>query len=652
MLQEIGFPQKDPTAKEDLLLRELTYRLADQNRPVKTLVVMDNVESLRQTPDWPWFEKFLKDWADRGQRSRVLVTTRLEAMTASPLELGGLSEAEGAAFLQREGLTGDRIVDLIELASGHPLLLKLAAAWVRQTAGAAVDAGAIAFFSHLFEQYREDADSLAEAKVELIFEQVFEALPEGWQELLLRVSMYRLPFDLAMAQAMLEAVTVAELQTLVERALLVAEGERFTLHPLAAELVRQRVPKAVRGQAHDQAMTYYLAHTQPWDGTIASCQEELEAFYHNCELGQYNLAYQVLNRCFELLYQAGYWRNLLPFYQRLTQQWQAADEAETKNLGWAWTRLGNLYQPLGDTQAAIASHKQAQALFKSLAFQKGEAASLGNLGVAFETLGQYQQAIEFHEQQLGIMREINDFKGVANAQGGLGNAYFSLGQYQQAIAFYDQQLDISREIGDRNGEADALGGQGNAYFSLRKYQQAITFYNQQLDISREIDDRGGAAASLGNLGSAYHSLGQYQWAIKSYQQSLGIKQEIGDCRGEAIVLWNLACLYRQRGQFKRAIHPRHQSYRVWHDMQLPLTTAPFSPIIKTMAQSMGDDWAKKLIADEKAMAWLFLSRDHLTFGLRTFLSSLTRLPKALNIKPLVLWFALGIALVLLIAWLR
>ncbi|PZO35465.1 MAG: hypothetical protein DCF17_18625 [Shackletoniella antarctica] len=365
VLQEIGFPQKDPNAKEDLLLRELTYRLNDQNRPVKTLVVMDNVESLRQTNDWPWFEQFLQAWATQGQGSRILVTTRPDGVTVAPLKLGGLSLAEGTAFLQQEGLAGDRFAELIELADGHPLLLNLAAAWVRQTTGTTVNEQAIDFFRHLFEPYRGDAASLAEAKVELIFEQVFEALSATWQDLLLRVSVYRLPFDLAMAQAMEETVTAEDLQGLVARALLVAEEERFTLHALIAELVQERVSDVVRKEAHEQAIAYYQAHYQPWDGTIASCEENLEAFHHACELGQYAQANGILNRCVGLLDRAGYWRNLLPLYQTLTQHWQPVNDEETRNLGWAWTQLAGLYNNLGDSRLAIDTYQRAKALFAS-----------------------------------------------------------------------------------------------------------------------------------------------------------------------------------------------------------------------------------------------------------------------------------------------
>ncbi|MGB6017744.1 MAG: tetratricopeptide repeat protein, partial [Nodosilinea sp.] len=562
VLQEIGFPQKDPNAKEDLLLRELTYRLNDQNRPVKTLVVMDNLESLRQTTDWHWFEQFLQTWAAQGQRSRMLVTTRPDGVTAAPLELGGLSLAEGTTFLQREGLAGNRFAELIGLAEGHPLLLNLAATWVRQTSRTTVDERAIDFFRHLFRPYRGNAASLAEAKVELIFGQVFEALSQPWQDLLLRVSVYREPFDLAMAQAMGKTVTAEDLQGLVARALLVAEEERFTLHALIADLVQHRVSEVVRREAHEQAIAYYQANYRPWDGTMASCQEALEAFHHACELGQYGRAYKILGRCVNLLDRAGYWRDLLPLYQTLTQHWQAVDDEETQNLGWAWNKLAGLHSQLGDYQPAIDTCQQAKALFSSIDFLKGEAVSLGNLGLVYHSLGQYQRAIEFQQQALNIAKEIGDRRGESDSLGGLGIAYCALGQYQRAIEFQQQALNIAKEIGDRRGESDSLESLGIAYGSLGQYQRAIEFHYQSLNITREISDRRGESDSLESLGNAYGSLDQYQRAIKFYQQSLNIAQEIGDRRGEAASLGGLGSAYSSLGQYQRAIEFYQQSLNI------------------------------------------------------------------------------------------
>lgn len=114
-------------------------RLNDPNGSVKMLVVMDQVENAIGRSDWQWYESFLSQWAEDGRRSAVLVTSRSSILSTSTIALTGLNEAEGIAFFDRKGITGIGRSELITLASGHPLLLKLAAAWAKETYGARVD---------------------------------------------------------------------------------------------------------------------------------------------------------------------------------------------------------------------------------------------------------------------------------------------------------------------------------------------------------------------------------------------------------------------------------------------------------------------------------------------------------------------------------
>jgi hypothetical protein len=187
VLQEIDKPNHDPQATEATLLQDLLVRLRDANVPVKTLVVMDQLEAIAQANDWQWFEQFLTKWAADGKVSRVLVTTRSAIPSQNSIDLGGMNVAEGTVFFEREGLTGDRFPELIDLAGGHPLLLKLAATWTRETYGARVDDRAIDFFSKLFANDQLDP----KAGVETIFGLIFGALPIGLQDLLCGVSVYR-----------------------------------------------------------------------------------------------------------------------------------------------------------------------------------------------------------------------------------------------------------------------------------------------------------------------------------------------------------------------------------------------------------------------------------------------------------------------------
>ena len=741
-------------------MRETYERLSDAELVEKVLsdltenrylLVMDNLETLFQSEElWGPYGDFLDSWLGRSGGGCVLLTSqyRLKLPMGNVrkwIGLKGLTVGQGVALLQGEGVVGE-LSDMeafVEAADGHPLLLTLAINLLKtqeeeeQESPEVLRLGksSVAMLWEIVEMHRGDA----EASVGKVLDASFDRLYPEWMRVLLwRSSVLRVNFGLEEAQAMVdESVDLSNLLHLARWSFLQEEKAdrewKFNFLPLIARYLQSGAEEQQElNIAHEKAIGFYEAHYQKWDGTIESCRSELEGFYHACELGEYQRAMEILDRCFNSLDLAGEWPSLLPLVERLTSEWNAADDAEEENLGWAWSRSGVLYYRLGDVQLAIGDYLKAQAIFDRLDFpegkaavfctlgnaydllgdyqkaidfhsqhnemalaigdKKGIAASLGNLGNAYQSLGDYQKAIDFHSQYNDMAQAISDKQGIANSLGSLGiaykslgdyqkaidfhsqhnemaqaigdkkgiaislnnlgNAYQSLGDYQKAIDFHSQSIEIKQAIGDKKGIAASLGNLGNAYQSLGDYQKAIDFHSQSIEIAQAIGDKRCIAKSLGSVGNAYHSLGKYQKAIDFHLKSMEIKQAIGDKAGVARSLFNLSNVYQQRRRLKLAMHYRHQAYRIWQDMNLPLAAAPFPAWNKSLIQSMGDTWAEQLIASDKAMAWLMLPLGYLLFALRTLLSPLTHLQKKLKIKPLWFWFCVGITIVFLIAWLK
>jgi tetratricopeptide (TPR) repeat protein len=563
VLQEIGFLIDDPRVTDEALITELVYRLTEK----RCLLVLDQLEAVQESPDLESFGEFLRTWRQRGHKSVVVITTRSSNIVATEanyrLDLAGFTEAEGADFLRRQGIGAEEaggMETLVQVAEGHPLLLGLAVSWLRQEASRKIDRTGLDFFAGLFQKYRGDA----EAKVEEIFSRLFEELPERLQRLLLGVVVYRDDFGLEMARGMLADVEVEDLRSLVDEGFLLVRGDRWLLHPLMGRLVGQALVVADQDrESHQKAIDYFMLHMKTEVSSIEDCTEHFEVFHHWCELGQYALADQIMDNCIEFLNRRGYYYELLPIYERLTNIWsiyQPDDAGEQQILGWAWGKLGWLYYSLGKYQTAINAYKQAQILFKDNLFNK--AFPLIGLGTVHYSMGEYQNATSFYQQSLVIQQEIGDRNGEANSLIGLGNVYNSTGKYQKAISFYQQSLVIQQEIGDRNGEEKSLGNLGNVYNSIGKYQMAIGFHQQSLVIQQEIGDRNDEAKSLGNLGNIHNSMGEYQNAINAYRQSLAIRQEISDRHGEAASLNSLGNAYYSIGDCRMSIGFHRQSLAI------------------------------------------------------------------------------------------
>jgi tetratricopeptide (TPR) repeat protein len=563
VLQEIGFLIDDPRVTNEALITELVYRLTEK----RCLLVLDQLEAVQESPDLESFGEFLRTWRQRGHKSVVVITTRSSNIVATEandrLDLAGFTEAEGADFLCRQGVGAEEagaMETLVQVAEGHPFLLNLAASWLRQEAGGMIDQVGLNFFAGLFRRCRK------EAKVEELFRRLFEDLPERLQRLLLGVVVYRDAFGLEMARVMLSDVGLEDLRSLVSAGFLAVKGDRWFLHPLTGNLIKQELRTIDRHrESHQKAISYFTSNIKQSAEIIKNkdCTEELEIFYHHCELGEYALANRIMNSCVRFLEKRGYYLDLLPIYEQLTLSWSQTDAEENKQeLGWAWTQLGILYYQLGHYQSAITTHQQAQIEFKELNFSEGMASSLGNLGIVYQSLGDYQKSIYFHQQSLAIQHDIGDINGEASSLCNLGCAYFSLGNYQKAIYFHQQSLAIRRDIGDINGEASSLCNLGSISHLLGDYQKAVDFQQQSLTIYRDIGYVYGESFSLMNLGTVHHSIGKYQKAIDYYHQSLSIQREISDPFGEAGSLNGLGNAYRSIKEYQKAIDYYQESLAI------------------------------------------------------------------------------------------
>jgi tetratricopeptide (TPR) repeat protein len=469
---------------------ELIVKVLNKLAERRCLLVLDNLETLFQTEElWQPYGEFLAAWLGLASAGQLLLTSQLRLDLPGSawqwLPLKGLELAQGVALLKAQQIEGsdEQLAEFVDRVDGHPLLLRLAASWLQQQAKNDLEPAAIDRLGQeileILGQHRGDTATSMGKLLDLSFSRLH---PEWLQVLLWRLSVLRGSFGLEMAQAMVsEAVDLIQVRRLARWSFVqeqkVAGEWRFEFLPLIGrylQLGAKAAGEEING--HQRAIKYFSEHIQEWDGKIASCAEALEIFHHQCEQGEYQLAKQVMDGCFNQLDLAGYYQELVKVYERLIGEWQnPVSDDEKFHLGWALTNLGNSYRKIGQIFLAITAHYEAKNLFYFIDYAKGKAASLGNLGNIQQSLSEYQLAIDFYQQSLEITRKIGDRQGEANLLGSLGNAYQSLGEYQRAIYFCNQSLEIAREIGDRQGESKSLGSLGHVYQSLCKYKQAISF---------------------------------------------------------------------------------------------------------------------------------------------------------------------------------
>ncbi len=552
LLEQLGRDYDEKWDEETLIGQVIAGLIAEP-----CLLVLDNMETVIPAKGKSVYGQFLSQWLGNGGNSKLLLTSR-EQPTLAPnllprcywLPLKGLAEADAIRLVTEDyGLTGtkEELADFVNQMGRHPLLMQLVSSWMREELGEGVgvtEAENLGLDLFTVEGYHRDTETCVREVVAASLARLSARLGDS----LKRLSVLRGIFALGLAQGLTAEATEAELRYLARLSLLqefppeLKEGKRrrFQFLPLIQMFVQQQADSEVLRSAHQAALDYFLAHlpAPPWE-SLEDLTAYLEGFYHAGELGEWQLAFDILNEerggegknksVDEFLDFQGFYRQKVKLYEQVIAEGQREQDCYRNS----FNCLGNCYWSLGQYEKAIALYQQSIEISEEIGYRQGVAISLGNLGCCYVSLGQYEKAIALYQQSIEISEEIDYRQGVAMSLGNLGNCYYSLGQYQKAIALYQQDHDISEEIGGRQGMAMSLGNVGLCYHSLGQYEKAIVHHQQYHDISEEIGFRQGVAISLGNLGNCYDDLGQYEKAIAYQQQSLEISEEIGFREGVA-----------------------------------------------------------------------------------------------------------------------
>jgi tetratricopeptide (TPR) repeat protein len=562
LLEQLGQPY-DEKWDEETLIQQMVQGLTQE----PCLLVLDNLETVVTAETDSVYGQFLSQWLATGCNSKLLLTSR-EKPSFAPnllrrcdwLALKGLAEADAIRLVTEDyGLTGTKkeLAHFVNQMGRHPLLMQLVLSWMREELGEGVGVTEVENLGlDLFTvkgHHRRDTETCVREVVAASLARLSARLGDS----LKRLSVLRGIFDLGLAQGLTAEVTEAELRYLARLSLLQEfppepkEGKRrrFQFLPLISMVVQQQADSELLRSAHQAALDYFLAHlpAPPWESLedLTALTAYLEAFYHAGELGEWQLAFDVLNEerggegknksVDQFLDFQGFYRQQAQLYEQVIAGSQREQDCHRKSLN----RLGLCYYSLGQYEKAIAYHQQSLEIKEEIGDRQGVAKSLGHLGTCYFCLGQYEKAINYHQQHRDISKDIGFRQGVAISLGNLGLCYNWLGQYEKAITLYQQSLAIKKEIGDQKSVTKSLGNLGNCYYLLGQYEKASVHYQQSLDISEEIGDRQGVAISLGNLGNCYDGLGQYEKAINYLQRQYKITKEMGFREGVAHSLHNM-----------------------------------------------------------------------------------------------------------------
>ena len=226
------------------------------------------------------------------------------------------------------------------------------------------------------------------------------------------------------------------------------------------------------------------------------------------------------------------------------------------------SKIGALYDLLGEKKKAVEYYNQALTLSREVKFKRAEAYILNGLAAAYYSVSEKQKALDYYERALPLFKkgfEPKEFNYSFTIEGVYGDLGIPVISYYEATQLPTPTAEpparpkapgkfIVAPQRDLKGEAVTLNGIGSVQADFREPERAIEYFNQALKLWRSTNKEGGAAkegeaATLNNIGGAYRVLGNTQKAVEYYTQSLDLRREIGDRAGEAITLNNLGAIY-------------------------------------------------------------------------------------------------------------
>jgi len=480
--------------------------------------------------------------------SKVLLTSRAEDVRlprTGKVGLEGLSVENGIRlFLQTAESYGAiippdqtvSVAELVQLLSGHPLAIQMAAARVG-TFGLSPDT----LRQQIMGGTWPDAQNVLEASVDMVNEQA--------RTLFRRLAVFASDFDAQAIDGVCQVdgwqAAVAELE---QAGLVQGQGERYQLHPLTRSAALAELEKHGERENYEQrAAAYYLRVAQTAESTISYgdmsivsnvVRDEIanmlagQEWYWTHEHWQEVIAYG------DALYNLLVLGNLLDARLTVVQRALAASKrsGETGAEACFLYALADVYQVQARWLEAIELYEQSLTLYQRLGDQLGEANALQAQGNALYYIKWIDRALACFDRALDLYRVLGARLGEANVLKAHGDVLAYMDRRDEALARYEQAFGLFRAVGNRLGEANVLQAQGDVLAFQDRRDEALARYEAALGLFRAVGDRLGEANVLQAQGDVLAFQKQNAEALARYEQALGLFRAVGDRLGEANVL--------------------------------------------------------------------------------------------------------------------
>ena len=357
---------------------------------------------------------------------------------------------------------------------------------------------------------------------------------------------------LAEASGLKEPECSKYLGQLVENSIARREGDRFSLHQLVRDFVREGLDSESRKEViQSQIVSAACVYADRYSVETATGYDKLEGELDN------------LKGAIDYAEQSSAWANLIDIARPLLESrildirgyWDMAVKIGRAGMAAAernssWSVFAIFADSVAKVMQAQGDHNEADHLLqRSQEIQENTGATLvpevrGIFRQAESALkkGDCATARDLCAKAVDLSRELKKQSEVASGLNLLGEIACNEGDYQRAKELLQESLDMSQSLGHLSSVAISLQQLSMVALAQKDYLSATQFCKKSLEARKQMKEPAGISRSLHQLGLIAEAQGDYLNARTFYEDSLRISRGLRYLPGEADTLYQLGVL--------------------------------------------------------------------------------------------------------------
>jgi class 3 adenylate cyclase/CRP-like cAMP-binding protein/tetratricopeptide (TPR) repeat protein len=488
-------------------------------------------------------------------------------VSSMTIPLSPLSAEDGRHLVDHllEGMPAppEAIDPLLRRAEGNPFYAQELLRMVIETGSLARDDGRWVLERPLPESLPDTVQGVIASRIDM--------LPPDHKRVLQDAAVVGRIFWQGTVERLGSSGTSAAIDELVRRGLVweressVIRGERELIfnHILTRDVAYSSIPKARRGPAHAQALSWT-------EGVTAGREEEFAEIlaYHaersgdQARTARYAMFAGHRNRRVFATAEAIRW------YDRALSAAEAADLADPAltaeialSRGEAHELLGAFPEALADNQRAVSDARLAQDGLL-------EARALAGLAHMYWMLDRFEEGRAVQAEALEKARSVGTPEVLTRLLFTAGTLAFGQGRFREALGMHREALRVAREAGDSAGEAMARHGLCETLYFLGPFDEALEEGWRADELFR----------ALGQRPMIYHNMYMVAWLLafkgrlgdarERITESIEGSRELGNRRDEGYALLS-AVAFGSLGNYGKALDETARGEAIARELAIP-----------------------------------------------------------------------------------